>query len=118
MATKQKDNHLFEVIDAICTKKPLKNYDKKKASAYIISLWLAQDPELIDIVNEINPYIFKMPDEFIIKYFIKRVPKKKRFIKWTKKEDYPDKIKKQIKKLSQEEEISEREASYSIIGRL
>ena len=47
----------------------------------MLSLWMAQERELIGYVNELNPYIFNLDNEAVFWYYYKKVPKKKRFIK-------------------------------------
>lgn len=73
---------------------------------------MAQDRELIKYANEINPYIFNMPDEIVYKFFFNKVPKKRRFIKWTKKSD--EKKQSDIDRLCIKYNISEKEAKLSL----
>lgn len=109
----KKDNHLFDVLNSINEKKSI-TYNKSKANRYIITLWLSQCEELIDIVSKINFNLFQIPDKLVYKYFYKAVPKKKRFIKWTKKEELDKNKKKQVDELMNEYNISEIEARKSL----
>ena len=73
-------------------------------------MWLSHDKELCKIVNELNPYIFDLPDELVFKFFRGRVPRKARFLKWTKKEKVLKKTEKLIEELKEEHDLSTREA--------
>jgi hypothetical protein len=109
-----KEKNLFDFLNAIFYKKDIQ-YDKKIANSYLISLWLSHDRNLINVVNNINKYIFRIPDEATFLYYKYKVPRGKRFIKWIKKEKIDDKTKEKIEKLMKEYNISEREARESII---
>ena len=110
MAQKKKSD-LFQAINCINYKtKP--DFDISKVNGYILSLWLAQDRELIKYVQEINPYIFNMTNKAIFLYYYKKIPKGRRFIRWTKKKEpqHSD----EIERLCQEYNISPREAKLSV----
>jgi hypothetical protein len=84
---------LFDALNAIFYKKEDYEYKKKDASLYGLCLWLSHDASLCNMVNELNYYIFWMPDEVGYKYFFNKVPRGKRFLKWVKKDkekDYSD----------------------------
>lgn len=106
-----KDNTLFDALNAINEKK---KFEKKLPSGYIISLWLSQSNELIERVNKINPYIFSLDDKLTFKYFMKSVPQKKRYIRWTKKTTISKSDQKKIDELCHQYKISEREAKLSL----
>ena len=108
-----KKNSFFEILNSIFYKTP-KNWDKKEYNAYLLSLYLSQDRDLINIVNKINPYVFDLPDKLIYKYFLKAVPKKKRYLKYTTKEKTEKKDQKLIDELMETFDISENEAKLSI----
>lgn len=110
---KEKKQSLTDVLNAINNKTHIK-YDKKAVSMYVISLFMSEDPELIKIANEINKYQFLLTDELIFKYYYKAVPKKKRFIKFTKKNEQSKEKEEQAKKLAEETGISIREAMLSL----
>ena len=75
----------------------------------MLSMWLAHDSQLIDIVNEINQYQFSLPDEIIYQYYFDKVPKGRRFLKWTKKKEEDKKLKDYIWKIREERGISKKE---------
>ena len=108
-----KDNSLFDTINCINNKTKLPE-NTKIPNNYILSLWMAQDRELIEYVSRLNPYIFDLPKEMAYKYFLKCVPKKKRFIRWTGKEKIDKKTEEKISQLCQEYGISPKEAKLSI----
>lgn len=110
MAQKKK-SELFRAIDCINYKKP-PDFDVSKVNGYILSLWLAQDRQLIGYVQELNPYIFTLTNEAVFWYYYKRIPKGKRFVRWTKKMD--GKQPKEIDELCQKYNISPKEARLSI----
>ncbi len=101
---------LFDFLNQIYLKTEKFPYDKKAASAYMLSLWLSQDKYLIYTVNEINRLLFLLPDDIIYKYYFDKIPKGKRYIKWTKKREEDKKIKKQIESIMEGTNISKREA--------
>lgn len=102
--------NLFDYLDQINLKKRKYPYDKKIASAYMITLWLSHDPNLINIVQDINKVLFTLPDDVIYEYFMDRVPKRKRFIRWTKKIPLTKKQEKRIEELQEKYGISKKEA--------
>lgn len=106
------EKNLFDFLNAIFYKREIE-YNKKIANAYIITLWLSHDRELIKLVNNINKYLFTLPDEAIYKYFWHKVPKRKRFIKYVKKDTKKDI---DVSELCKRYNISEREAKLSMIG--
>jgi hypothetical protein len=64
-------------------------------------------------VNRINPYIFSLKDDQIYSYFFHSVPKKRRFIKWIKKDSSKEnkKVKEELENLRERLGISKLEAS-------
>lgn len=108
-----KEKTLFTFLNAIFYKNHIE-YDKKLASAFMLSHWLAHDTELIELVNRIIPLQFGLKDNIIYKYYFSKVPKKKRFIRWDKKRKTSDKIKKKIEKLMEQYGISKKEARLYI----
>ena len=99
---------IFNYLDAIYVKKDLL-YNHKNCSSYILSLWLSHDKELLPIVAEMNAYQFSIPDELIYKYYWYKVPKGKRWIKWTKKNETKEESQ-FVQDLKQSEFISTQEA--------
>jgi len=110
---KAKKINLFTFLNAIYYKNRIE-YDKKLASAYMLSHWLAHDKELIELVNKIIPLQFRLKDDIIYKYYFSKVPRKKRFIRWDKKRETTDKNKKKIEELMEQHGISKREAKLYI----
>ncbi len=113
----KKGNHLTEVLNAINTKEPCK-YNRKEVSAWIISLFLSEDPQLIEIVNKINQYHFTLDDELIFKYYVSTVPKKRRYIKFTKKTKETKELDKEVEYLMKTYDVSRREALLSLKGKV
>jgi hypothetical protein len=111
----KKGSHLTEVLNAINLKQPCQ-YNKKEVSAYIISLFLSEDPELIGIVNKINEYQFSLDDRLIFKYYVSKVPPKKRYIKFTKKSQESKDKQKDVEFLMETYGVSKREALLSLKG--
>ena len=91
---------LFTYLNQIQNKRRTVPYDKKIASAWMLSMWLSQDKDLIGKVNDINKYLSLLPDEVIYNYYMSIIPQGKRYIKWTKKRQDDDKLRKmRIEKL-------------------
>lgn len=107
----KKKSELFEALNCINVKtKP--TFDVSKISGYLLSLWLAQDRSLISYTQKINPYIFQLSNETVFWYYFKTIPKKKRFIKWTKKNEVHQSD--ELKELMLKFNISEIEARMSL----
>lgn len=109
-----KKKSIFDFINAITNKTPIE-YDKKIASGYMIAMWLSHDRQLVFDVNEINEVLFTMKDEAVFRYFYDKIPKKKRFIKWVKKEKVSEEDKKEIEQLMEKYELSEMEAKRCLL---
>jgi len=109
---------LFDFLNQIYLKKEKYPYDKKAASAYMLSLWLSHDKYLIDSVNKINRLQFLLPDDIIYKYYFDVIPKGRRYIKWTKKREEDKKTKKEIESIMEGTNLSRREAKMILaLGR-
>lgn len=102
---------LFDFLNAIFYKKNIK-YNKKIANAYILTLWLSHEKDLIDTVNRINKHLFDVPDEAVYQYYFSKIPKGSRFIKYTKKDK---KIEDDLTEMCKKYNISKREAKLSTI---
>lgn len=76
---------IFDFLNSINDKKKIE-INKKDFSGYMVSLWLSHSPDCIDVVNKVNPFIFNTPDVALYEYYFDKISKKKRFIKFTKKE--------------------------------
>lgn len=114
MIGNNKETNLFDYLNAIFYKKPLE-YDKKIAPSYLLTLWLSQDRELIHMVNDINKHLFLLPDKVVYNYYWHKVPKKKRFIQYTKKDKADKERDKKVEELMEQYNISKREARACII---
>jgi hypothetical protein len=109
----EKKTTIFDYINAIFYKKNIE-FDKKVVSGYVLSLFLSYDNNLLEIVNKINQYQFQLSDERVFKYYMEKVPKGKRFIKFPKKTEKEKNIKKAMNELIEEYDISELEAKKFI----
>jgi len=109
----KKGNHLTEVLNAINLKEPC-NYNPKEVSAWVISLFLSEDPELIEIANKINEFQFTLDDRLIFRYYVSKVPAKRRYIKFTKKSQESKDQEVEIKHLIETYGVSKREAQLSL----
>jgi len=110
--TKQKPKGptLFDFLNQIYTKTEKYPYDKKIAPAYMISLWLSHDKHLINIVDKIVRLQFTLPDDIIYNYYMSKIPKGRRFIKWVKKTPEDKKTKKKLESIMIGTFLSKREA--------
>lgn len=117
MANPVKKPTLFDFLNQIYLKTGKYAYDKKIASAYMLSLWLSHDKYLIRHVNKINRLQFILPDDIIYEYYMSVIPKGKRFIKWVKKTPEDKKMKKQIESIMEGTNLSKREAKMVLAQR-
>ena len=114
MAKKLTEPNLFTFLNQIYTKVEKYPYDKKLAPAYMLSMWLSHDKQLIDYVEKINHLQFTIPDKSIYRYYMSVVPKGKRYIKWVKKTPEEKKFMKDVMKLVEETNLSKREAKMVV----
>ena len=106
---------LFTYLDQISNKTLTYEYSKKLAPAYMLSLWLSHDQQLINIVQAMNHLQFNLPDDVIYKYYVSKVPaKKKRYIKWTKKSTLDKEDDKIVTALRESFNISKNEAKMTM----
>ena len=107
---------LFNILDQISNKKIEHKYDKKAAPAYMLSLWLSHDTQLLPLVQKMNFLQFSLPDDIIYNYYYHTVPKrKKRYIKWTKKDPEDKKRSKLIKEIVESHGVSRNEAKKLLL---
>lgn len=104
---------IFDFLNSINNKTKLE-YNKKDLSSYMLSLWLSHSPDTIHIVNKINECLFTLPDELVYKYFMKSIPKKRRFIKWSQKEKKDVEKEKKIEEIQLTYNVSRNEAIKSL----
>jgi hypothetical protein len=109
---------LFDFLNQIYLKTEKYPYDKRVASAYMLSLWLSHDKYLIHHVDKINRLQFLLPDDIIYQYYFDVIPKGRRYIKWTKKREENKKMKKEIESVMEGTNLSKREAKMILaLGR-
>ena len=87
--------------------------NKTACNPYMLSMYLAHEPDLIDMVQEMNKIQFSLPDnreEIVFNYYFDKVPRGRRFIKWTKKEKVSKKREAQLEEIMQELDVSKLEA--------
>ena len=114
MAKKQSEVNFFTYLNAIFYKRKIE-YDKKICSAYLLSMWLAHDPEIINLVNKLNPLQFLLKDDIIYQYYFDKIPKGKRFIRWTKKVKEPKALAKKLEEIEIEFNVSRNEAKKILL---
>lgn len=105
------ENNLFDHLNSIFYKKSIE-FDKKQCSGYKLTLWLSHDKNLINDVNRINQILFDISDECVYNYFYHKVPKGRRFIKYTKKDKKVDN--KEVEELMKQHNMSKREAELCL----
>jgi hypothetical protein len=79
----------------------------------MLLMWFSHATDCINIVNDINKYLFDIPDELVYTYLYKSVPKGSRYIKYdkgTKDKALLVKQQKVIQALMDEYEMSKMEA--------
>lgn len=101
----EKKINIFDYLNSIFYKNDIE-YDKKIAPAYMLNMWLSHDNKLLNTCNDINEYMFLLPDNLIYEYFYNSVPSGKRWIRWVKKEN----IKLETEELREQFNISKKEA--------
>jgi len=107
---------LFNFLDQISNKSTKYKYDKKVAPAYMLSLWLSHDPQLLPIVQRMNFLQFSLPDKVIYDYYCYSVPKRrKRYIKWTKKTPEDKKKVEVLESIREEYGVSKNEAKRILL---
>jgi hypothetical protein len=107
---KEKKATLFDFLNQIKFKTKKYEYDKKIANSYMISMFLSLDGKLIDIVNNINSLQFGLKDDIIYEYYMDKVPKGKRYLKWPKASPKDKQFNKDVEQQMKERGLSKREA--------
>ena len=106
----EKKPTLFDFLNQIKFKTEKYDYSKKIASSYMMSMFLSLDRKLIDIVNNINSLQFGLKDDIIYKYYMDKVPKGKRYLKWPKQTPKDKQFNKDVEQEMIEKGLSKREA--------
>lgn len=100
--------NIFDYLNCINKKTKQLPFDKKEASPWMLMLWLSHSPDCIDVVNKINERFSLLPGQSVYNCLYYKIPKKNRFIKYTKGKR--DKEKKELKRFRQKKGISNLEA--------
>ena len=108
--TKEKKINIFDYLRQICEKRTKLPYDKKTAPAFLLTMWLAHEDDLIEYAQNINRHHW-IGDENIYNYYFHVIPKGRRFIRWTKKDETYLKEQQEIEELMEEYNVSKREAT-------
>jgi hypothetical protein len=75
----------FDVLNAIFDKDEKFKYKSNDLPPYIISLWFSHAKDFLEIVNRINEFQYSLSSDQIFKYYFYKIPKGRRYIRWTKK---------------------------------
>jgi len=113
----EKKQTIFHYMNSVFYKKRIKEFDKKIFSPYLFLMWLSHDNDLIDMVNDINDVLWYIPHDKVYEYFYQKVPRGKRFIKWTKKEKESKETEKLRKSVMEQFGTSKKEANMLIDNR-
>ena len=109
----QKKKTLFDYLNSLFNKKRIEPFEKSVCNPYMISMYLAHERDLINMVQEMNKFQFSLPDgreRIVYEYYLSKVPRGRRFIKWTKKDKACKKKEKQLEEFMEELDISNLEA--------
>jgi hypothetical protein len=107
--------NLFSYMNMILNKvRPEgKSVDRKVCNPYMLSMYFSHEKDLIDIVQGINKIQFTLPDggeQIVFEYYFSRIPRGRRFIKWTKKDKVAKERENLIAEIQEEYEVSKLEA--------
>jgi len=83
---KKQEVNIFTFIKQIYTKERTHKYDKELAPKVLLCYWMSHDARLLGMINNLNRLLFNLSDEQVYEYFMNKVPKGFKFLKWTKKE--------------------------------
>lgn len=108
--------NIFKYLNSINYKTKISNFDKTDCPKVLLCYWLSHDSSLLEIINEINKLLWYIDDQNVYEYFYTNVPKKKRFLKWTKKKKLELDSKLDINELKHKLHLSEREINNLIGG--
>lgn len=105
--------NLFTYLNSLFNKKRVEPFNKTTCNPYMLSMYLAHERDLINMVQEINKFQFSLPDgreKIVYDYYFDKVPRGRRFIKWTKKDKASKKRDKQLEEIMEELDCSKLEA--------
>lgn len=109
------EEDLFSYLNMILNKVRPENtpVNKTACNPYMLSMYLAHEKDLIDIVQEMNKIQFSLPEgreQIVFEYYFSKIPFGRRFIKWTKKAKADKKREEQLNEIIYELDVSEIEA--------
>ena len=107
---KEKKINIFDYLRQVCEKTTKLPYDKKTAPAFLLTMWLAHEDDLIKYAQNINRHHW-IGDENIYNYYFHAIPKGRRFIRWTKKDETYLKEQQEIEEIMEEYNVSNKEAT-------
>ena len=107
--TKKKIN-IFDYLRQICEKGTKQPYDKRLAPAFLITMWLSHEQDLVHLCQAMNIRHW-IADKDVYNFYFHKVPKGRRFIRWTKKDETYLKEQEEIEELMVEYNVSNREAT-------
>lgn len=107
---KDKKVTLFDFIKQICNKTTKYPYDKRIAPAFLLTMWLSHEKDLVGLTQDMNIRHW-IDDKDVYNYYFEKVPKGNRWIKWPKKNETYLKEQEEIEKLMIEYNVSKNEAT-------
>lgn len=107
---KKKKINIFDYLKQICEKTTNIPYDKKAAPAFLITMWLSHEQDLVSLTQAMNIRHW-LDDKDVYNFYFDKVPKGRRFIRWTKKDETYLKEQEEIEEIMMEYNVSNREAT-------
>lgn len=104
---------LFTYLNSLWSKKRVEPFNRSICNPYMLSMYLAHERDLIDIVQRMNKIQFSLPtgsERIIYEYYLEKVPRGRRFIKWTKKTKVAKEREKLLEEIQEEFDVSKMEA--------
>lgn len=101
---------LFDFIKQIFYKTTKYPYDKRIAPAFLLTMWLSHEKDLVSLTQDMNTRHW-LDDKDVYNYYFEKVPKGNRWIKWPKKNETYLKEQEEIEKLMIEYNVSKNEAT-------
>lgn len=104
---------IWDILKQVNEKTTKYKYDKKIVSGFHLMNWLSHDQFLMPYVQEINKIMFTsgIKDDMVYKYFFHTIPKRRRYIKYIKKDPEDTNRTTILEKITEERNVSMREAS-------
>lgn len=65
-------------------KEHINDFDSKICNKVLLCYWLSHDKTIIELVNKLNKLLWYMDDKTVYEYFYEVIPKKRRYLRWTK----------------------------------